>query len=160
MGVNKVILLGNLGADPELKSLEGGSRTVVVSLATNEYYRSSDGQRQTRTTWHRLVFWDGLADRLARYARKGSKLYVEGRIDNRSYQDRDNQTRYISEIVVTTFEIVDGIAQGGEEPAPSGTMEGNKGGARASSRVEEPAVDFLPESGDLPFEHKRRAPRD
>ncbi len=150
MSVNKAILLGHLGADPELKTLEGGSKMVVVSLATNDYYRSADGQRQSGTVWHRLIFWDRQAELLHLYARKGSKLYVEGRIDNRSYQDRDNQTHYISEIVVSSFEMLDGpprqsAGRGGG--TPSADAKDDASGQGSGNR-------FSPGGDDLPFVSK------
>ena len=96
-GVNKVILIGNLGKDPEVISFDGGVKKASFSLATTEVYRTRDGQDMEQTEWHNIVLWRGLAEVAEKYLRKGSQIYVEGRIKSRSYE-KDGQKRYITEI--------------------------------------------------------------
>ena len=97
---NSVRLIGHLGDDPVVKKLESGKQVVNFSLATNEVYHDSQGERQSETTWHRLVAWEKQAEILDNYGRKGSEIAVEGRITNRSYEDKSGEKRYITEIVV------------------------------------------------------------
>lgn len=96
-GVNKVILIGNLGRDPEVISFDGGVKKASFSIATTEVYRTRDGQDMEQTEWHNIVLWRGLAEVAEKYLRKGSQIYVEGRIKTRSYE-KDGQKRYVTEI--------------------------------------------------------------
>ena len=100
--LNKVILIGNLGADPEVRSTANGSRVATLSLATSRRWKNQAGEQQEKTEWHRVVLWNnkgsGLADVAERYCKKGDKIYVEGSIEYRSWQDREGQTRYTTEI--------------------------------------------------------------
>ncbi len=96
-GVNKVILIGNLGRDPEVISFDGGVKKASFSIATTEVYRTRDGQDMEQTEWHNIVMWRGLAEVAEKYLRKGSQIYVEGRIKTRSYE-KDGQKRYVTEI--------------------------------------------------------------
>jgi len=97
-GVNKVILIGNLGADTEVRNLESGVKVATLNLATSESYKDKNGERQTNTEWHRIVLWRGLADVASNYLKKGSQVYIEGRLRTRSYEDKDGKTRYVTEI--------------------------------------------------------------
>lgn len=101
--INKVTLIGHLGRDPELRTLEGGVSVVKFSLATNESYRDKNGEWQTQTEWHDIVAWRQLAERAAKDFHKGSLVYVEGKITHRKWQDKDNQDRYSTEIVANTI---------------------------------------------------------
>ena len=105
-GINKVILIGNLGKDPEVRSLEGGAKVATFTLATTEYYKK-DGQRTEQTEWHNIVLWRGLADIAEQYLHKGNTVYIEGKIRNRKYE-KDGQTRYISEIVADNLTMLGG----------------------------------------------------
>lgn len=96
-GVNKVILVGNLGRDPEIISFDGGVKKASFSMATTEVYRARDGHEMEHTEWHNIVMWRGLAEVAEKFLRKGSQIYVEGRIKNRSYE-KDGQKRYITEV--------------------------------------------------------------
>jgi single-strand DNA-binding protein len=96
-GVNKVILVGHLGKDPEVRTLESGAKVATFSLATTETYRNKEGQKVEQTEWHNIVVWRGLAEVVEKYLKKGKEVYIEGRIRNRSYE-KDGQKRYISEI--------------------------------------------------------------
>ena len=97
-GVNKVILIGNLGADPEVRSLESGVKVATINVATSESYKDKSGERQTQTEWHRVVLWRGLAEVVEKYLKKGSQVYIEGRLRTRSYDDQDGKKMYVTEI--------------------------------------------------------------
>ena len=98
-GVNKVILLGNLGKDPEIRRLDDGRGVANFSLATSETYKNKSGEKVTNTEWHNIVLWSPLADIAENYLKKGSQVYIEGKISNRSYEDKDGVKKYISEVV-------------------------------------------------------------
>lgn len=109
-GINRVTLLGNLSGDAEYRVLtnNGAQKAVsTVSLATNETFKDAQGNTQEKTEWHKLVFWDKLADVVHNYTRKGSKVYVEGKLRTRSYQDKQGQDKYITEIQVTELVLLD-----------------------------------------------------
>ncbi|MDQ3426737.1 MAG: single-stranded DNA-binding protein, partial [Gemmatimonadota bacterium] len=99
--LNKVILIGNLGADPEVRSTSNGSRVATLSLATSRQWKNQAGEKQEKTEWHRIVLWNNkgstLADIAERFCKKGDKIYIEGSIEYRSWQDREGQTRYTTE---------------------------------------------------------------
>ena len=124
-GVNKVILIGNLGGDPEVRYTPGGAAVANVNLATNESWNDREGQRQERTEWHRLVFWSKLAEIVGQYLKKGSKVYVEGRLQTRQWDDQSGQKRYTTEIVVNDMQMLDGRGDG----AMGGGMGGPQGSA-------------------------------
>ncbi len=124
-GVNKVILIGNLGSDPEVKYTPNGAPVANFSLATNESWNDKDGQRQERTEWHRLVLWSKLAEIAGQYLKKGAKIYVEGRLQTRSWDDQSGQKRYMTEIVVNDMQMLDSRGEGG------GPGYGDEGGSRA-----------------------------
>lgn len=96
--INKVILVGNVGGDPEVRYLEGGVAVANFSLATSESYKNKNGERVTQTEWHNIVLWRGLAEVAEKYVRKGMQLYIEGRIRTRSWEDKDGNKRYTTEI--------------------------------------------------------------
>ncbi|HEX5436342.1 MAG TPA: single-stranded DNA-binding protein [Gemmatimonadaceae bacterium] len=116
--LNKVTLIGNLGADPEVRSTSGGNRVATFSLATSRSWTGASGERQEKTEWHRCVVWNSKASQLAdiveRYLKKGDKVYVEGRIEYRQWQDKENQTRYSTEINVRELIMLSGRSGGGE----------------------------------------------
>ena len=97
--VNKVILIGNLGADPELKYTPNGAAVANLSLATIDTWKNNDGNKQERTEWHRVIVWKKLAEITAEYLKKGSKVYFEGRLQTRSWEDKDGVKRYTTEVV-------------------------------------------------------------
>ncbi|MEA1874524.1 MAG: single-stranded DNA-binding protein [Bacteroidota bacterium] len=103
---NHVLLIGNLGGDPELKSFENGTKVLNVSMATNESYKDSKGERQTKTDWHRLVIFGKQAELIAEHCKSGSKLAIEGKLQTRSYE-QDKTKRYITEVVVQEFIFLD-----------------------------------------------------
>ncbi|MHC1708769.1 MAG: single-stranded DNA-binding protein [Bacteroidales bacterium] len=98
-GVNKVILVGNLGKDPEIMTLENGVKKASFSLATTETYKNKDGSRTQQTEWHNIVLWRGLAEVAESYLKKGYQIYLEGKIKTRSWEDKDGNKRYTTEIV-------------------------------------------------------------
>ena len=116
MSVNKVILVGNLGKDPELRYTPSGTAVATFSLATSETFKDREGNKQTKTEWHNIVVWRQLAEICGKYLHKGKQIYVEGKIQNRSYDDRDGNKRYISEVVMNEMQMLgsrDDNQQGG-----------------------------------------------
>lgn len=104
-GVNKVILMGNLGADPEVRVTKEGTSVVNLRLATGKSYKDRDGNLVEKTEWHNLVAWDKAAEILGDYTRKGDRLYVEGELQTRKWEDQDGNDRYTTEIVVREFSL-------------------------------------------------------
>ncbi len=123
-GVNKVILVGNLGKDPEVRHLEGGVAVASFSLATSEVYKDKTGTRQEQTEWHNVVVWRGLAEVAEKYLKKGMTIYIEGKLKTRSWDDKEGHKRYSTEVVGDTFTILSK-----KENTASGTNEdsGNNG---------------------------------
>ncbi len=97
--INKVILVGNLGADPEIRSLESGAKVARISVATNENYQDKNGEWQKLTEWHNVVAWRGLAERAESYLKKGQMVYVEGKLNTRKWQDKEGNDRYSTDVV-------------------------------------------------------------
>jgi len=127
-GINKVILIGNLGAEPEVRYMPSGQAVANVGLATSESWRDKEtGENQERTEWHRVVFFGKLAEIVKEYLHKGSQVYVEGRIRTRKWQDRDGHDRYTTEIVANDMQMLGGRggATGpmGQEPPPHGEAQ-------------------------------------
>ncbi len=118
-GVNKVILVGHLGKDPEVNHLEGGLVVAKFSLATTEVYNDKSGNRVEQTEWHNIVCWRKLAETAEKYLKKGSAIYLEGKIKSSSYTDKENIKRYRTDIVAETFNMLDrkpADSPGGPEP--------------------------------------------
>ncbi len=137
-GINKVILIGNLGNDPDVRYTAGGSPVANVSLATSDTWRDKEtGDQQERTEWHRVVFFGRLAEIVSEYLRKGSKVYVEGRLQTRKWQDRDGNDRYTTEIVGGEMQMLD--SKGGGEDF-----------ARAPAQAPAPAAAAVPAAGNNP----------
>ncbi|MCP3681040.1 MAG: single-stranded DNA-binding protein [Gammaproteobacteria bacterium] len=115
-GINKVILIGNLGADPEVRYLPSGKAVTSLSLATSESWKDrQSGEMQERTEWHRISLFDRLAEIAGQYLKKGSKVYVEGRLQTHKWQDRDGNDRYTTEVIANTMQMLD--SRGGGMPA-------------------------------------------
>jgi single-strand DNA-binding protein len=154
MSVNKVILVGNVGKDPETRHLEGGNTVSKFSLATSEVYKNKEGEKITNTEWHNIVLWKGLAEIAEKYVRKGTQLYIEGRIRTRSYNDQDNNTKYITEIIGDVMQMLGKKNEGGQpEPAGKPQSASNEGTQNPGSPNEE--IGDLSKSqnevDDLPF---------
>ncbi len=141
MAVNKAILIGNLGKDPELKYTPSGKAVATFSLATTERWTSQDGQKNESTTWHNIVAWGKQAEVIKEYLSKGRQVYIEGRIVNRSYDDKDGNKRYISEIVVQNFQFLGNKGGGGGQES---------GGSGPSDMPSMPPPDDN-QDDDLPF---------
>lgn len=112
-GVNKVILVGHLGADPDVQTIPSGNTVAKLSIATSEQWVDKEGQRQERTEWHRVVVWGRQAENCGKYLSKGRQCYVEGRLQTRSWEDKDGQKRYTTEIVANTVQFLGGGATQG-----------------------------------------------
>jgi len=140
MGINKVILVGNAGKDPEVRHLDNGVAVASFPLATSETFKNKDGQKVTNTEWHNIVLWRGLADVAEKYVKKGNPLYIEGKIRTRSWDDKDGNKRYTTEIVADTMQML-GSKQSSED---------NSASAPESISVED--IENIPgEEDDLPF---------
>lgn len=156
-GVNKVILIGNLGRDPEVRYMPSGGAVANFSIATSDTWKDKQtGEQQERTEWHNLVFYGRLAEIAGEYLKKGSKIFVEGRLQTRKWQDKNTgQDRYSTEIVVSDMQMLDGrgAGAGGDfgEPPMSGPRSGERSNDRAS-RSSSPATTGSDElEDDIPF---------
>lgn len=167
-GVNKVIIVGRLGADPETKQVGNGGTVARLSVATSENWVDKEGQKQERTEWHRIVVWGKLAEICGRHLAKGRQVYVEGRLQTRSWED-NGQKKYSTEIVANTVQFLGGPNERAESGASQGQYANSGGGASrggfnsnrpAASNANEDAgggfQDFSPEpnfdsSEDIPF---------
>jgi len=119
MSVNKAILIGNLGVDPELRYTPSGKAVTTFRLATTDRWKGDDGQQKESTVWHNIVAWGRQAEVMKEYLSKGRQVYIEGRIQNRSYDDKEGNKRYISEVVVQNFQFLGGRNAGTGEPTPA-----------------------------------------
>ena len=122
--VNKVILIGNLGRDPELRYTQGGQAVANFTLATNERFSTKDGDKQERTEWHRIVAWGRTGELCAQYLSKGRSVYLEGRLQTREWEDKEGQKRRTTEIVATTVQFLGGRGEGGSGGQASSIAEG------------------------------------
>ncbi len=120
-GINKVILLGNLGKDPEIRTLESGAVVAKFPLATSETYRNKNNEKVEQTEWHNIVMWRGLAEIAEKYLRKGSKVFIEGKIRTRTYEDKDKNKRYVTEIEADNMLMLDGKGERTDFPSPADT---------------------------------------
>ena len=133
-GVNKVILIGNLGKDPDVRYLDNGVAVANFSLATTENYKNKEGERVSQTEWHNIVLWRGLAEVAEKYLKKGASIYIEGKIKTRRWEDKEGNTRYNTEIL-----------------ADSMNMLGNKQTQEDSPSLSSESVTNDDKSDDLPF---------
>jgi single-strand DNA-binding protein len=140
MSVNKAILIGRLGKDPDLRFTPSGAAVASFTLATTDRWTGQDGQTNEKTVWHNIVAWGKLAETAKEYLRKGRQVYVEGRIDNRSYDDKEGNKRYISEIVAQTIRFLGSRADAAAEPTPE-----------PATQEAQPAEGSAADEDDLPF---------
>jgi single-strand DNA-binding protein len=152
MSVNKVILVGNVGKDPEIRHLDTGIAVANFPLATSETYTAKNGEKVTTTEWHNIVLWRGLAEVAEKYVTKGRQLYIEGRIRTRNYDDKDGNKRYITEIYGDTMQMLGTKADDNK----SGTSQYNQSPQTAgltspTSVATEPEMDEPGGDEDLPF---------
>ena len=136
--VNKVILVGRLGRDPELRYTQGGQPVANFTLATSERWKGKDGNSQERTEWHRIVVWGKTAENCAQYLQKGRQVYVEGRLQTRDWEDKDGHKRQTTEIVALTVQFLGGRGEG------AGERTDDSMGAPAPSPGPEPPQDDIP----------------
>lgn len=150
-GVNKVIIIGNLGKDPEVRHTPQGQAVATFSVATSENWNDKSGQKQERTEWHRIVVWGKLAELCGRYLQKGRKAYIEGRLQTRAWDDKEGQKRYTTEIVANTVQFLDSAGSsrggpsadssgGGDDPFGAPPEFGNEGGGGGGGQ----ATDDIP----------------
>jgi single-strand DNA-binding protein len=128
MSVNKVILVGRLGRDPETRFTGGGQAVANFSVATDETYKDKNGERQKRTEWHKIVVWGKQAEIAQQYLKKGSLIFIEGRIQSREWQDKEGQKRTSFEIVASNFRMLGGRGDGASGGAARGAGAGGGGG--------------------------------
>ena len=158
--LNRVTLIGNLGNDPEIRTTTGGNKVAQFSLATSRQWNSASGEKQEKTEWHKCVAWNqaqrgtGLADIIERYVRKGDKLYVEGRVEYRQYEDKEKQTRYVTEVNVREIILLSPKGGGGGDgfdAAPARAKVGEKAKSGAGGDFEEFPNALEEADDDLPF---------
>lgn len=143
-GVNKVILVGNLGKDPEVRALESGVKVARFSLATTESYKDRNtGERVDQTEWHNVTLWRGLADVAERFLKKGSQVYIEGKLQTRSYDDKDGVTKYSTDIIGQTMTMLGGKNEGGYEAPQAAASQQQPVNVKPDKADEE--------ANDLPF---------
>lgn len=148
-GVNKVILVGNLGKDPEVRTLDNGTKVARFSLATTESYKDrNSGERIDQTEWHNIVLWRGLAEIAERYLRKGSQIYVEGKLQTRSYEDKEGITKYNTDVVGLNMTMLGGKSDGGGSQNSYNEPSSSKETASSGS---EPSSTSSDDIDDLPF---------
>ena len=145
--VNKVILVGNLGRDPETRYTTGGEAVTNVSIATTDTWKDKAGEKQERTEWHRVAFFGKLAEIAGEYLKKGSQVYVEGRLQTRKWQDKEGQEKYTTEVIADRMQML-GSRSGGGDAAPE-RERGSAGGKPAGAAPGKKNVDDLDD--DIPF---------
>ncbi|HHV02374.1 MAG: single-stranded DNA-binding protein [Bacteroidales bacterium] len=153
--LNKVMLIGNVGKDPEVRHLESGTAVANLVLATSERYKDRNGELQEQTEWHNVVLWRGLADIAERFVRKGSQIYIEGKIRTRSWEDQSGQKRYTTEIVADTMQML-GKRSDNQTSSPTQSYSSPKNGNPSPWQDTSPANDITGDMGqedvdDLPF---------
>lgn len=142
--LNKVMLIGNLGADPEVRFTQDGTCVANLRLATTERFKDRNGERQERTEWHRVVLWGRLGEIAQQYLSKGRQVYIEGRIETRKWTDNEGKERYTTEIRASEMKMLGGRGDVAEAP----------GGGHGSAKdpfAEQPALDDVPVDDDIPF---------
>ena len=150
-GVNKVILVGNLGKDPEMKYTASGAAIANITVATSESWNDKQtGEKQEKTEWHRVVFFRRLAEIVGEYLRKGSQVYIEGKLQTRKWQDQNGQDRYTTEVVANEMQMLGGRAgETGNRPQQGGSGFRNNPPAQQAPAQSNPDNDFADD--DIPF---------
>ncbi|MFQ5679305.1 MAG: single-stranded DNA-binding protein [Gemmatimonadota bacterium] len=144
--LNKAMIIGNLGADPEVRSTTSGTRVATLSVATSRRWTGRSGDQQEKTEWHRVVCWDRLAEICERYLKKGDRVYVEGPIEYRQWEGQDGQTRYTTEIRAREMLMLGGTGQGEAERRPAPRQQG-----AGDSDFSDFSSEALAGEDDLPF---------
>jgi len=149
-GINKVILVGNLGKDPDIRYTASGAAIANITIATTESWRDKQsGEKQEKTEWHRVVFFSRLAEIVGEYLRKGSQIYVEGRLQTRKWQDQSGQDRYTTEIVANEMQMLGGRGDGGGQAPQAGFRDKPAAAKAAPSQTPRAEEDF--QDDDIPF---------
>jgi len=143
MSVNKVILVGHVGQDPEVRYLDNNTPVCTIRMATSDVYKNKSGERVTTTEWHNVVLWRGLAEVAEKYIKKGSQIYIEGKLRTRSWDDKDKNKRYTTEIVADVLQLLGKRADESGTPAQAPQVDHTAGD---KPQMEEPDV-----TNDLPF---------
>ena len=143
-GINKVILVGHLGKDPEVRHLEGGVTVASFPLATSETF-NKDGKRVEQTEWHNIVLWRGLAEVASKYLQKGKLVYIEGKLRTRSFEDKEKVKKYVTEVVAENFTML-GRKSDFETNAPT-----NGNNSSINNKIDDDFSTSIDETGDLPF---------
>ncbi|PYV57261.1 MAG: single-stranded DNA-binding protein [Acidobacteria bacterium] len=150
--LNKVMLIGNLGKDPEVKYTPSGTPVAKLTVATNERFKDKDGQWADRTEWHNVVLWQRLAEIAGEYLKKGGKVYVEGRLQTRSWEDKQtNQKRYMTEVVASDLVLLGGRGEGGADFSSGSRGAAAGGGNNFDQREPEPVASSPISDEDIPF---------
>ncbi len=153
--VNKVILIGNLGRDPETRYMPSGDAICNITLATTDSWKDKSGEKQERTEWHRVAFFGKLAEIAGEYLKKGSQVYVEGRLQTRKWQDKDGQDRYTTEIVADKMQMLGGRGGGNAFEVVEGgggrSAGGASGGSRSGGAPAKSGGEFDDFEDDIPF---------
>lgn len=147
--VNKVILIGNLGKDPETRYAASGDAVTNVSLATSEQWKGKDGEKKEKTEWHNLVFWGRQAEIAGEYLKKGAQIFVEGRLQTRKWQDREGNDRYTTEVQVDRMQMLSRKGDGAEREQATATTAADYKGAKDGAPASKSKVDDLDD--DIPF---------
>ena len=151
-GVNKVILIGNLGKDPEIRYLDSGVPVANITLATTESYTNKEGERVSQTEWHDIVLWRGLAEITDKYLTKGSRVYIEGKIKTRKWEDKEGNNRYRTEILANNMTMLGGKTSHEsptEKTQEASTNDSNEEATNITAESEN--VNTKQENDDLPF---------
>ena len=150
--LNRVQIIGNLGADPELRTTTNGARVANISVATSRRWNDRQGQQQEKTEWHKVIFWEKLAEVCESYLKRGDRVYVEGSIEYRQYEDKEGQTRYITEIRGREMIMLGGRGENAQYDASSRSPGPSRSGPQpAKDSFEEFSSDSLTPEDDLPF---------
>jgi single-strand DNA-binding protein len=144
MSVNKVILVGHVGQDPEVRYLDNNTPVCTIRMATSDVYKNKNGERVTTTEWHNVVLWRGLAEVAEKYVKKGSQIYIEGKLRTRSWDDKDKNKRYTTEIVADVMQLLG--KRNDEQGQPPHTLSQGEQPAPDKMQVDEPDI-----NNDLPF---------
>jgi single-strand DNA-binding protein len=147
--LNKVMLIGNVGADPEVRVTQSGTKVAKVSLATNRVFNDRSGQQQEKTEWHRINFWDRMADIVEQYVHKGDRIYVEGRIEYSQTEDDQGHTRYWTDIIVREMVMLGASGSSGSAGFEGGTAQSRRPPSNVAPGT--PTSPFDDADDDLPF---------
>lgn len=147
-GVNKVILVGNLGSDPETKTIESGAKVANFSIATSERYKDKNGNQVDKTEWHNIVMWRGLADIAEKYLKKGAQVFIEGKLRTRTWDDQNGNKRYTTEVLADNMTLLGRPEGGGSQ---GGGTQAAPVAAPAKSQDNQPSANTDDIDDDLPF---------